>query len=187
MIARLIYIKSRIASRFQSMLPRLTQTIILTSSQMTAKVNSAARKVMFNIFPLRKFQSVRLFDRHCNIFLCPLSRRSAVNQQLCLVKQTKSDPINIGKMDGVVTRLQNPKKTFILFRLNFKEVALFILFCAIFNMIATSLLKQILISLMMRVSGTTYIAPVNLRAVLLYPGSVLLILLFLIIITFLSL
>ena len=90
-------------------------------------------------------------------------------------------------MDGVVTRLQNPKKTFILFRLNFKEVALFILFCAIFNMIATSLLKQILISLMMRVSGTTYIAPVNLRAVLLYPGSVLLILLFLIIITFLSL
>ena len=54
-------------------------------------------------------------------------------------------------------------------------------------MIATSQLKSVLIGLMMRVSGTTYIAPVNLRAVLLYPGSVLLILLFLIIITFLSL
>ena len=79
------------------------------------------------------------------------------------------------------------KNIFILFQQNFKEVTLFILFCAVFNMIATSQLKNALIELMMKVSGTTYIVPINLQQVFLHPGSILLILFFSVIITFLAL
>ena len=80
--------------------------------------------------------------------------------------------------------LQN---TYILFKQNFKEVFFFILLCAIFSTLATSLLKNFVFDLMMKVSNTTYISPINLKEVLLNPGSIVLMLLFVIAITFIAL
>lgn len=79
------------------------------------------------------------------------------------------------------------KNVWILFKQNFKEVMIFILFCSTFTTIATSLLKEVLIKGMMKVSGVTYIVPANLNTVLLNPLSVLMIIVFSIIITFFSL
>lgn len=79
------------------------------------------------------------------------------------------------------------KNVFILFKQNFKEVTLFIIACSFFTVMLTSSLKSILLSLMMRVSGTTYISPINLLDVLLNPGSLLLILIFVILITYMAL
>ena len=79
------------------------------------------------------------------------------------------------------------KNVWILFKQNFKEVMIFILFCSTFTTIATSLLKEVLIKGMMKVSGVTYIVPANLKTVLLNPLSVLMIIVFSIIITFFSL
>ena len=79
------------------------------------------------------------------------------------------------------------KNVFILFKQNFKEVSLFIIGCAFFTLMLTSLLKSILLSLMMRVSGTTYISPINLKDVLFHPGSILLILIFIILTTYMAL
>lgn len=77
--------------------------------------------------------------------------------------------------------------TFILFRQNFKEVFIFILLCAMFSILATSFLKNILYELIMKVSGVTYISPINLKQVILNPASLVIILLFLIAVTFVSL
>ena len=74
-----------------------------------------------------------------------------------------------------------------LFRQNFKEVMLFILFCSVFTMVVTSALKAVVVEAMMKVSGETYIVPENLRQVFLSPASMILILIFAIVMTFLSL
>ena len=79
------------------------------------------------------------------------------------------------------------KNTYILFKQNFKEVTIFILFCASFSMLATSILKNLVFDLMMKVSNTTYISPINLKDVFLNPGSIVLLLLFIVTITFIAL
>ena len=57
------------------------------------------------------------------------------------------------------------KNIWLLFSRNFKEVMLFILFSGAVTVAATSLLKNGLLWLMMKVSGTTYIVPANMKAV----------------------
>ncbi len=79
------------------------------------------------------------------------------------------------------------KNVWLLFSRNFKEVMLFILFSGAVTVAATSLLKNGLLWLMMKVSGTTYIVPANMKAVFLNPVSILLMLLFAVTVTFLSL
>ena len=79
------------------------------------------------------------------------------------------------------------KNILILFRQNFKEVMLFLLFCTVFTATATSFLKQLLFDAMMKVSGTTFIATVNWRTVFFHPASILLMLVFGIVITLFSL
>ena len=75
----------------------------------------------------------------------------------------------------------------ILFRQNFKELMLFLLFCTVFSATATFFLKQLLLDAMMKVSGTTFIATVNWRTVFFHPASILLMLVFGIVITLFSL
>ena len=79
------------------------------------------------------------------------------------------------------------KKVLILFKQNFKEVMLFILFCSAFTMMVTSALKAVLIKAIMNVSGVTYIVPVNLKQVFLSPASIIMMTVFAIVITFMSL
>ncbi|MBR2822051.1 MAG: glycerophosphoryl diester phosphodiesterase membrane domain-containing protein [Clostridiales bacterium] len=104
-------------------------------------------------------------------------------------KSTDSFP---GKIRSTVNKffqgfLSFLKNVWILFKQNFKEVMIFILFCSTFTTIATSLLKEVLIKGMMKVSGVTYIVPANLKSVLLNPLSILMIIVFSVIITFFSL
>ena len=75
----------------------------------------------------------------------------------------------------------------ILFKNNFKELMLFLLFCTVFSATATFFLKQLLLDAMMKVSGTTYIATVNWRTVFFHPASIVLMLVFGIVITLFSL
>ena len=75
----------------------------------------------------------------------------------------------------------------LLFRQSFKEVMIFVLLCSVFTVMATSLLRDLLVQLMMKVSGVTYIVPANLRQVLLNPLSIIMIIIFLVIITLFSL
>lgn len=79
------------------------------------------------------------------------------------------------------------KNVLILFRQNFKEVMLFILFCSAFTMMVTSALKAVLVEAMMKAAGVTYIVPENLQQVFLSPASIIFMLLFAIVITFMSL
>ena len=79
------------------------------------------------------------------------------------------------------------KNILLLFRQNPKELALFLLFCAVFTLLGTALLKNVLIALMMKVSGTSYITPDNLKAVVLHPASLLLLFFFALIVTLFSL
>ena len=74
-----------------------------------------------------------------------------------------------------------------LFRQDYVETTIFILFCSIFSAGATSILKNIIIEIIMRVTGVTYIAPANIKHVLLNPISIILILIFAVIVTLLSL
>jgi len=74
-----------------------------------------------------------------------------------------------------------------LFKRDYIESALFILFCTIVTAAATSILKDLLILVMMQVSGVTYIAPVNLKQVLFNPLSIVLMILFAVCITLMSL
>ena len=74
-----------------------------------------------------------------------------------------------------------------LFKQNFKEVMIFILFCSVFTMTATSALKAVLIEAMMKAAGVTYIVPSNLQQVTLSPASIILVIVFAIMITFMSL
>lgn len=79
------------------------------------------------------------------------------------------------------------KRVLLLFTQDYVETALFILFCTIITAAATSLLKKLLVKAMMLVSGETYIAPVNLNKVLLNPLSIIMMLLFAVIVTLMSL
>ena len=79
------------------------------------------------------------------------------------------------------------KKVLVLFKQNFKEVMLFILICSAFTMTATSALKAVLIEAMMQTSGVTYIVPSNLQHVFLSPASIILMIIFAILVTFMSL
>lgn len=79
------------------------------------------------------------------------------------------------------------KNVLSLFRLDFFEATLFILFCTIFTAFATSVLKNLLFSAMMKVSGVTYIAPSNMKQVFLNPVSILLMIIFAVIVTLFAL
>ena len=79
------------------------------------------------------------------------------------------------------------KQVLVLFKQNFKEVMLFILFCSAFTMTATSAFKAVLIDAMMKTSGVTYIVPDNVQQVLLSPASLLMVVVFAILIMFMSL
>ena len=79
------------------------------------------------------------------------------------------------------------KRVLLLFTQDYVETALFLLFCTIITAASTSLLKKILVKAMMWVSGVTYIAPVNLRQVLLNPLSIIMMLIFAVIVTLMSL
>ena len=79
------------------------------------------------------------------------------------------------------------KRVLLLFTQDYVETALFILFCTIITASATSILKKLLVKAMMLVSGVTYIAPVNLKQVLLNPLSILMMLVFAVIVTLMSL
>ena len=60
----------------------------------------------------------------------------------------------------------------ILFKQSFRVVMLFILLCSVFTIMATSVLKDLLITLMMKVTGVEYIVPANLSHVLFNPISI---------------
>ena len=79
------------------------------------------------------------------------------------------------------------KRVLLLFTQDYVETALFILFCTIITAATTSILKKLLVKAMMLVSGVTYIAPVNLKQVLLNPLSIIMMLLFAVIVTLMSL
>ena len=79
------------------------------------------------------------------------------------------------------------KNVLILFKQNFKEVMLFILFCTVVNAVISNMLKTLLLNAMMSVTGQTYIAPVNMREVFLHPVSIIMALAFAIAVTLLSL
>ena len=79
------------------------------------------------------------------------------------------------------------KRVLLLFTQDYVETALFLLFCTIITAASTSLLKKLLVKAMMWVSGVTYIAPVNLRQVLLNPLSIIMMLIFAVIVTLMSL
>ena len=79
------------------------------------------------------------------------------------------------------------KRVLLLFTQDYVETALFILFCTIITASATSILKKLLVKAMMLVSGVTYIAPVNLKQVLFNPLSILMMLIFAVIVTLMSL
>ncbi|MBR6988098.1 MAG: glycerophosphoryl diester phosphodiesterase membrane domain-containing protein [Clostridiales bacterium] len=79
------------------------------------------------------------------------------------------------------------KSVLSLFRLDFCEAMLFILFCTIFTAFATSILKKLLFGAMMWVSGETYIAPANAKHVFFHPVSIVLMIIFAVIITLFSL
>ena len=74
-----------------------------------------------------------------------------------------------------------------LFKRDYIEGTLFILFCTLITAVATSVLKEVLIWAMMKVSGVTYIAPNNIRQVLLNPLSILMMIVFAVIVTLFSL
>ena len=75
----------------------------------------------------------------------------------------------------------------ILFKQSFRVVMLFILLCSVFTIMATSVLKDLLITLMMKVTGVEYIVPANLSHVLFNPVSIILMIIFAVIITLFSL
>ncbi len=79
------------------------------------------------------------------------------------------------------------KRVLLLFTQDYVETVLFILFCTIITAATTSILKKLLVKAMMLVSGVTYIAPVNLKQVLLNPLSIIMMLLFAVIVTLMSL
>ena len=79
------------------------------------------------------------------------------------------------------------KRVLLLFTQDYVETALFILFCTIITAATTSILKRLLVKAMMLVSGVTYIAPVNLTHVLLNPLSIIMMLIFAVVVTLLSL
>ncbi|MBO4450673.1 MAG: glycerophosphoryl diester phosphodiesterase membrane domain-containing protein [Clostridiales bacterium] len=79
------------------------------------------------------------------------------------------------------------KNVLLLFRQDYIEATLFILFCTIFTAVATSVLKDLLIVAMMKVSGVTYIAPVNVKQVFLNPLSIILMIIFAVLVTLMSL
>ena len=79
------------------------------------------------------------------------------------------------------------KRVLLLFTQDYVETALFILFCTIITAATTSILKKLLVKAMMLVSGVTYIAPVNLKQVLFNPLSIIMMLLFAVIVTLMSL
>ena len=79
------------------------------------------------------------------------------------------------------------RRVLLLFTQDYVETALFILFCTIITAAMTSLLKKLLIKAMMFVSGVTYIAPVNLTKVIFNPLSIMMMLIFAVIVTLMSL
>ena len=74
-----------------------------------------------------------------------------------------------------------------LFKRDYIEGTLFILFCTIFTAVSTSVLKEVVIWGMMKVNGVTYIAPSNIKQVLLNPLSIIMMILFAVLVTLMSL
>ena len=65
-----------------------------------------------------------------------------------------------------------------LFRYNFKEILGFLLICNAFTVIATMVWKNILLDILMKINGKTYIGPVNMKSIFLNPWSILVMLVF---------
>ena len=74
-----------------------------------------------------------------------------------------------------------------LFKRDYIEGTLFILFCTLFTAVSTSVLKEVVIRGMMKASGVTYIAPNNIKQVLLNPLSIVMMILFAVLVTLMSL
>lgn len=83
--------------------------------------------------------------------------------------------------------IQFIKNIFLLFRINSKEIIIFITLCNLFSILSAYVLKSAILNLLMLVSGTTYIAPVNLTKVFLNPVSILVIIMFAVIIMMIDL
>ncbi|MBO7674960.1 MAG: glycerophosphoryl diester phosphodiesterase membrane domain-containing protein [Atopobiaceae bacterium] len=64
------------------------------------------------------------------------------------------------------------QNVFLLFRQDFKEILFFILGCSVLSLVGTSALTRATTWLLMRFSGTTYIAPANLALILTNPLNV---------------
>lgn len=79
------------------------------------------------------------------------------------------------------------KEVLRLFKRDYIEGTIFILFCTIFTAVATSILKNLLIKAIMLVNGVTYIAPANARRVFFNPVSIILMIIFAVIVTLFSL
>lgn len=67
---------------------------------------------------------------------------------------------------------------FRLFRYNLKEILGFLLVCNGFTVVATMVWKNILLDILMKINGKTYIGPVNMRQIFLNPWSILIMLFF---------
>ena len=89
-----------------------------------------------------------------------------------------------GFFEGFLSFLKN---VLILFKQDFREVMLFILFCTVFTATATYFLKEFMLQSMMRYSNTTYIATSNWREVFFNPVSLVIMIVFAVIITLFSL
>ena len=101
------------------------------------------------------------------------------NKAAFLVK-TKSKGFLAGFLEFI-------KNVLLLFKESFKQVIAFILICSVMTAVVSNMLKQLLEALIMKVSGNTYIAPVNLKEVFLHPVSIILCIVFAVIIMMFSL
>lgn len=78
------------------------------------------------------------------------------------------------------------KNVFLISKTNLLQVVIFTVYCAVFTMIITSLLRTLLLSIIMGISNVDYITQENLSTVIGNPNSLIVVIIFLIIITFMS-
>ncbi len=106
-----------------------------------------------------------------------------------------SEPLSLKKIFGTARKVTVDffhgfwmflRAVWLLFKRSFKEVMLFILLCSVFTIMATSLLKDLLIKLMLKVTGYEYIVPANIKNVLIHPVSIIMMIVFAVIITLFS-
>ena len=74
-----------------------------------------------------------------------------------------------------------------LFKLNYKEVSVFVIACALCTLLGTRLFKNIFFDLIMEFNDVTYISPYNMREVFLSQQSIAMIIFFSLLITFFAL